>query len=140
MQKGKAKCLAFRLFYHFFLVLSFLLFRSVTLCIFLSLRIHVRVRDAGMIDGLESLSQYKLGEGDVAEGDRTFLEEALCHLSVDEFVYQVADALFCVFIERAEAASTVSAIIRMVCSRVNGFCPGYWNSDLSTTSVGCSLQ
>ena len=39
-----------------------------------------------------------------------------------------------------DAASTVSAIIRMACSRVNGLGPGYWKSDLSTTSVGWALQ
>ena len=102
LDRTRLKRLAFRLLYLFFLVLSFILiylFFLFTLGILLCVCIHVRVRDTGMIDGLEAFCQYELGECNVAEGDRALLEETFCHLPINEFVYQVADALFCVFIE-----------------------------------------
>ena len=46
-----------------------------------------------MIDSLELLDEYRLGVGDVTEGDGTFLEIALSHLSVDEAVDEFADGL-----------------------------------------------
>ena len=52
-----------------------------------------------MVDGLQALDEHALGEGDVAEGDRTLLEEAVCHLAIDELVDQARDALLGIFLE-----------------------------------------
>mgnify|MGYP006956034211 CR=1 FL=1 len=54
-----------------------------------------------MINRLEAFDEHHLGEGDVTEGDRAFLEVTICHLTVDELVDQGADALLRVFLERA---------------------------------------
>lgn len=59
----------------------------------------MRVRDASMVDGLQAFDEYRLGEGDVTEGDRTLLEEAVSHLTIDEFVDQARDALLGIFLE-----------------------------------------
>ena len=53
-----------------------------------------------MINRLQTFDEHHLGEGDVTEGDRALLEEAICHLTVDELVDQGADALLRVFLER----------------------------------------
>ena len=52
-----------------------------------------------MVDGFQSFDEYRLGEGDVTEGDRTLLEEAVSHLAIDEFVDQARDALLGIFLE-----------------------------------------
>lgn len=52
-----------------------------------------------MVDGLQALDEYALGEGDVTEGNRTLLEEAVSHLAIDEFVDQARDALLGIFLE-----------------------------------------
>ena len=52
-----------------------------------------------MVDGFQSFDEYRLGQGDVAEGDRTLLEEAVCHLAIDELVDQARDALLGIFLE-----------------------------------------
>ena len=52
-----------------------------------------------MVDGLQALDEHALGEGDVTEGDRTLLEEAVSHLTIDEFVDQTRDALLGIFLE-----------------------------------------
>lgn len=59
----------------------------------------MRVRDASMVDGLQTLDEHALGEGDVTEGDRTLLEEAVSHLAIDELVDQARDALLGIFLE-----------------------------------------
>ena len=51
------------------------------------------VRDAGVINRLETLDEHELGEGDVAEGDRTLLEESLVDIAVDDAVDERRDAL-----------------------------------------------
>ena len=51
------------------------------------------VRDAGVINRLETLDEHELGEGEVAEGDRTLLEEALVDIAVDDAVDERRDAL-----------------------------------------------
>ena len=64
--------------------------KCAILCILL---LQFRVGDTGMVDGLQLLDQHRLGIGDVAEGDGALLEVSLCHLSIDEAVYQFSDAL-----------------------------------------------
>ena len=49
-----------------------------------------------MIDGLQLLDEYRLGILDVAEVDGALAEETVVHLTVDQLVYQVADALLSV--------------------------------------------
>ena len=49
---------------------------------------------AGVIDRLQLLNQHGLGIGNIAEGNGAFSEVAFCHLGIDKFVYEVADALF----------------------------------------------
>ena len=75
---------------------------------------QLRVLDASVVDTLQAVYQHLLGHVDIVERDGAVLEVAVADLSVDEAVHQV----------RGEAASTVSAIIRMACSRVNGLGPG----------------
>ena len=52
-----------------------------------------------MVDGFQSFDEHALGEGDVTEGDRTLLEEAVSHLTIDELVDQARDALLGIFLE-----------------------------------------
>ncbi len=54
-----------------------------------------------MIHCLEFLLEYILHHGDVLEGDGTFLEETFGHLSVHDFVHQLADALLRIFRQAA---------------------------------------
>ena len=54
-----------------------------------------------MVNAFQSLYQYSLGGGDVAEGYGTFLEVSLCHLRVDDAVYYVGDGLLRIFRQRA---------------------------------------
>ena len=54
-----------------------------------------------MVDALEPFYEHLLGLVDVVEGDGTCAEVALGHLSVDDAVHQLRDALFGVFVERA---------------------------------------
>ena len=58
--------------------------------------------DTGVINRLQLLNEYRLGIGDIAEGDGALLEIAFCHLGIDEFVDKVADALFGVVGKRAQ--------------------------------------
>ena len=51
------------------------------------------IADAGVIDGLQLLDEYRLGILDVTEGYGTLAEIALSHLGVDNLLYQSADAL-----------------------------------------------
>ena len=60
---------------------------------FLCLLLQFGVGETGMVDSLELLDEYRLGIGDVTEGDGTFFEIALSHLSVDEAVDEFADGL-----------------------------------------------
>ena len=111
--------------------------RSVSLLLFFRLLtrlfagilsyVQVRIRNTGMVNSLESFDEYLFSESDVSERATCPSMSLLTRLLMLSSVYS--------FRER-EAASTVSAIIRMACSRVNGFGPGYWNCDLSITSVG----
>ena len=66
-----------------------------------SLHFQVWIGDAGMVDGLESLRKYQLGEGDVTEGDRTLLEESPSSSTSTTLAHQSADAFFRIFLERA---------------------------------------
>ena len=52
-----------------------------------------------MVDGLQAFDEHALGEGDVTEGDRTLLEEAVSHLTIDELVDQARDTLLGIFLE-----------------------------------------
>jgi hypothetical protein len=61
------------------------------------------VRDAGVINRLETLDEHELGEGEVAERDRTLLEEALVDIAVDDAVDERRDALLRVLHERARS-------------------------------------
>ena len=63
------------------------------------LLVQVWIGNPGMVDGFQSFDEYRLGEGDVTEGDRTLLEEAVSHLAIDEFVDQARDALLGIFLE-----------------------------------------
>ena len=63
------------------------------------LLVQVWIGNPGVVDGFQSFDEYRLGQGDVAEGDRTLLEEAVCHLAIDELVDQARDALLGIFLE-----------------------------------------
>ena len=63
------------------------------------LLVHVRIGNPGVVDGFQSFDEYRLGQGNVAEGDRTLPEESVCHLTVYQLVGERADTLLCVFIE-----------------------------------------
>lgn len=63
------------------------------------LLVQVWIGNPGVVDGFQSFDEYRLGEGDVTEGDRTLLEEAVSHLAIDEFVDQASDALLGIFLE-----------------------------------------
>ena len=63
------------------------------------LLVQVWIGNPGVVDGFQSFDEYRLGEGDVTEGDRTLLEEAVSHLAIDEFVDQARDALLGIFLE-----------------------------------------
>ena len=63
------------------------------------LLVQVWIGNSGMVDGLQALDEHALGEGDVTEGDRTLLEEAVSHLTIDELVDQARDALLGIFLE-----------------------------------------
>lgn len=52
-----------------------------------------------MVDGFQSLDEYRLGQGYVAEGDRALPEETACYLTVYQLVGERADTLLCIFIE-----------------------------------------
>ena len=51
------------------------------------------VADACVVDGLQLLDEYGLGVLNVAEGDRALAEVSFLHLTVDDVLYEVADAL-----------------------------------------------
>ena len=55
------------------------------------------VADSRVVDGAQFLLEDALYRGDILEGDGAELEEALAHLRVDDFLHQVADALFGIF-------------------------------------------
>ena len=63
------------------------------------LLVQVWIGNPGVVDGFQSFDEYRLGQGYVAEGDRTLPEESVCHLTVYQLVGERADTLFCVFIE-----------------------------------------
>ena len=63
------------------------------------LLVQVWIGNPGVVDGFQSFDEYRLGQGDVTEGDRTLLEEAVSHLAIDEFVDQARDALLGIFLE-----------------------------------------
>ena len=63
--------------------------------------IQMRIRNSRMINGFQTFCEHHFGQGDVAEGDRTFLEETFSHLTVDELVDERADAFLGIFVERA---------------------------------------
>lgn len=63
------------------------------------LLVQVWIRNPGVVDGFQSFDEYRLGQGNVAEGDRTLPEESVCHLAVYQLVGKRADTLLCVFIE-----------------------------------------
>lgn len=63
------------------------------------LLVQVWIGNSGVVDGFQSFDEYRLGQGYVAEGDRTLPEESVCHLAVYQLVGERADTLLCVFIE-----------------------------------------
>lgn len=63
------------------------------------LLVQVWIGNPGVVDGFQTFDEYRLGQGYVAEGDRTLLEEAVSHLAIDEFVDQARDALLGIFLE-----------------------------------------
>lgn len=63
------------------------------------LLVQVWIGNPGVVDGFQSFDEYRLGQGYVAEGDRTLLEETVCHLAIDELVDQARDALLGIFLE-----------------------------------------
>lgn len=63
------------------------------------LLVQVWIGNPGVVDGFQSFDEHALGEGDVTEGDRTLLEEAVSHLAIDELVDQARDALLGIFLE-----------------------------------------
>ena len=63
------------------------------------LLVHVWIGNPGVVDGFQSFDEYRLGQGNVAEGDRTLPEESVSHLAVYQLVGERADTLLCVFIE-----------------------------------------
>lgn len=63
------------------------------------LLVQVWIGNPGVVDGFQSFDEYRLGQGNVAEGDRTLPEESVCHLAVYQLVGERADTLLCVFIE-----------------------------------------
>lgn len=63
------------------------------------LLVHVWIGNPGVVDGFQSFDEYRLGQGNVAEGDRTLPEESVSHLAVYQLVGKRADTLLCVFIE-----------------------------------------
>ncbi len=58
------------------------------------------IGDAGVVDGFQSLYEHLLGKGYVVEGDGTFLEVTLCHVVVDNPIYECSDVLFGIFRQR----------------------------------------
>ena len=58
--------------------------------------LQFRIRESGMVDGLEFLNEDGLGIGYVAESDGTLTEIAFGHLSVNETVDEFTDGLLCV--------------------------------------------
>lgn len=63
------------------------------------LLVQVWIGNPGVVDGFQSFDEYRLGQGYVAEGDRTLPEETACYLTVYQLVGERADTLLCVFIE-----------------------------------------
>ena len=71
------------------------------MCYFLFAFLQFRVTDTGVVDYLQTLYQHLLGHIDIVEGDGAVGIVAIVHLTVDEGVHQVTDALFGVFLQRA---------------------------------------
>lgn len=63
------------------------------------LLVQVWIGNPGVVDGFQSLDEYRLGQGYVAEGDRALPEETVCYLTVYQLVGERADTLLCVFFE-----------------------------------------
>ena len=64
------------------------------------LLVQVWIGNPGVVDGFQSFDEYRLGQGYVAEGDRTLPEETACYLTINELIGQCADTLFGIFFER----------------------------------------
>ena len=53
------------------------------------LLVQVWIGNPGVVDGFQSFNEYRLGQGYVAEGDRTLPEETACYLTVNELYWSV---------------------------------------------------
>ena len=73
-----------------------------------------------MVNSLESFDEYLFSERNVAERDRALLEETICHLSVDEFIDEVADAFFSIFVKRARSR------FNRICHHQDSLFAGKW--------------
>ena len=60
---------------------------------------QVRIRNTSVIDRLQSVDKNNFCLRDVSECDRTFSEETICHLTVNQLVYKIGDALLCIFFQ-----------------------------------------
>ena len=63
--------------------------------------LQLGVTDARVVDGGQLLLEGGLHLTDLPECERTVSEITLCNLRVDDFLHQVADALFGVFWQTA---------------------------------------
>ena len=63
------------------------------------LLVQVWIGNPGVVDGFQTLDEYRLGQGYVTEGDRALPQETVCYLTVYQLVGERADTLLCVFFE-----------------------------------------
>ena len=63
-------------------------------------RLQLWILDAGVIHGLQSVDEDHFRRSDIMEGDGAIGKESLCHLTVYQFVDQIADTLFRIFRQR----------------------------------------
>ena len=70
-----------------------------TLFLLFRLRLQFGILYSRVVNGHQSGDDNLLGQRDVAECDGAFCEETIGNLSVDKPVYQLADALFGVFVQ-----------------------------------------
>lgn len=64
------------------------------------LRFQFWILYSGVVHSLQAFDEHHLCHADVAEVDRTVAEETFLHLTVDQPVHEIADALFRIFFQR----------------------------------------
>ena len=55
------------------------------------------IGDASVVNCLQTFDKNLFGKGYIAECNRTFLEETISYLTINQLVHQVADAFLGIF-------------------------------------------